>query len=130
MVVFFEKELAREFDFRRKQAGQLASKMRFLSAPWVGLLGDGGWLRNAQHSNAMAALLARKLRDALGVVPGCGHRMMSSIPAAGAGSAASARFMATMVATAASILLLARDLRGKMFSLRSSCTSTLLIIQM
>ena len=35
-VVFFNPELAREFDYRCKQGGQLASKMRFLSAPWVG----------------------------------------------------------------------------------------------
>jgi len=33
-VVFFNLELAREFDYRCKQGGQLASKMRFLSAPW------------------------------------------------------------------------------------------------
>ncbi len=33
-VVFFDKELAYEFDYRCKQAGQLASKMRYLSAPW------------------------------------------------------------------------------------------------
>src|ERR1043166_3500806 len=37
-VVFFNLELAAEFDYRCKQAGQLASKMRFLSAPWVGML--------------------------------------------------------------------------------------------
>ncbi|HEY0551298.1 MAG TPA: low specificity L-threonine aldolase, partial [Verrucomicrobiae bacterium] len=37
-VVFFNRELAAEFDYRCKQAGQLASKMRFLSAPWVGML--------------------------------------------------------------------------------------------
>ncbi len=32
-VVFFNPMLAKEFDFRCKQAGQLASKMRFLSMP-------------------------------------------------------------------------------------------------
>lgn len=37
-VVFFNRELAHEFDYRCKQSGQLASKMRFLSAPWVGML--------------------------------------------------------------------------------------------
>ncbi len=46
-VVFFNRELAREFEYRRKQAGQLASKMRFLSASWVGMLEDGAWLRHA-----------------------------------------------------------------------------------
>jgi threonine aldolase len=61
-VVFFNRELAREFDYRCKQGGQLASKMRFLSAPWVGLLKDGAWLRNAQHSNAMAKRLENAIR--------------------------------------------------------------------
>jgi len=33
--LFFDRKLATDFDYRCKQAGQLASKMRFLSAPWV-----------------------------------------------------------------------------------------------
>jgi threonine aldolase len=61
-VVFFDRELAREFDYRCKQGGQLASKMRFISAPWVGVLKDGAWLRHAAHANKMAALLESKLR--------------------------------------------------------------------
>eukprot|EP00669_Euglena_mutabilis_P012191 TRINITY_DN6813_c0_g1_i1.p1 TRINITY_DN6813_c0_g1~~TRINITY_DN6813_c0_g1_i1.p1 ORF type:complete len:385 (-),score=104.26 TRINITY_DN6813_c0_g1_i1:70-1203(-) len=61
-VVFFNHDLAYEFDYRCKQAGQLASKMRFLAAPWVGMLTDGVWLRNARHANAMAAILAEELR--------------------------------------------------------------------
>lgn len=60
-VVFFDRELAREFDYRCKQGGQLASKMRFISAPWVGMLADGAWLRNARHANAMAARLESNL---------------------------------------------------------------------
>jgi threonine aldolase len=66
-VVFFERRLAEEFDYRCKQAGQLASKMRFLSAPWVGMLRDGAWLRRAAHANAMAARLERGLRQLPGV---------------------------------------------------------------
>src|SRR5713101_5005044 len=62
LVVFFKKELAREFDYRVKQAGQLASKMRFLAAPWTGLLTDGVWLKNAEHSNNLAQMLAERLR--------------------------------------------------------------------
>jgi threonine aldolase len=69
LVVFFNKELAREFDYRAKQAGQLASKMRFIAAPWAGLLADDVWLRNAQRSNASAAALAQKLRDIGGFEP-------------------------------------------------------------
>jgi threonine aldolase len=61
-VVFFNRELAREFDYRCKQAGQLASKMRFLSAQWVGLLQDGAWLRHAAHANLMTQKLAAALR--------------------------------------------------------------------
>ncbi len=61
-VVFFNTELAREFDYRCKQGGQLASKMRFLSAPWVGMLRDGAWLRHATHANAMARRLEAAIR--------------------------------------------------------------------
>jgi threonine aldolase len=62
-VIFFDTALALDFDYRCKQAGQLASKMRFLSAPWVGLLETGAWLRNAQHANACALLLADRIAD-------------------------------------------------------------------
>jgi threonine aldolase len=62
-VVFFNRELASEFDYRCKQAGQLASKMRFLSAPWVGMLQSGAWLRHASHANAMAQLFYEALKD-------------------------------------------------------------------
>lgn len=61
-VVFFDCELAREFDYRCKQGGQLASKMRFLSAPWVGMLRDGAWLKHAAHANSMARRLEAGLR--------------------------------------------------------------------
>jgi threonine aldolase len=66
-VVFFDHELAREFDYRCKQAGQLASKMRFLAAPWVGMLQDGAWLRHARHANAMAERLHALVREVPGV---------------------------------------------------------------
>jgi threonine aldolase len=69
LVVFFKKDLAREFDYRAKQGGQLASKMRFLAAPWVGLLDNGAWIENARHANQSAQLLARKLAAALGTRP-------------------------------------------------------------
>ncbi len=65
-VVFFNLELAAEFEYRCKQAGQLCSKMRFLSAPWVGMLRDGVWLKHARHANAMAVLL----HDLVVAVPG------------------------------------------------------------
>ena len=65
-VVFFNRALAHEFEYRVKQAGQLASKMRFASAQWCAILKVGAWLRHAAHANAMAAKLAAGLR-ALGL---------------------------------------------------------------
>jgi threonine aldolase len=62
-VVFFDRDLAREFDYRCKQGGQLASKMRFISAPWVGMLKDGAWLRHGAHANKMAGYLEAKVRE-------------------------------------------------------------------
>jgi threonine aldolase len=61
-ILFFDKALAEDFAYRCKQAGQLASKMRFISAPWLGLLETGAWLRNAEHANRMAADLEQQLR--------------------------------------------------------------------
>jgi len=66
-VVFFDRGLAAEFDYRCKQAGQLASKMRFLAAPLVGMLRGGAWLAHARHANEMAALLEARLREVAGV---------------------------------------------------------------
>jgi len=64
-VVFFDRSLSEDFAYRCKQAGQLASKMRFLSAPWLGMLEGDAWLRHARHANAMA----RRLADGLAAIP-------------------------------------------------------------
>jgi threonine aldolase len=66
-VVFFDKSLTTEFEWRRKQAGQLNSKMRFVTAPWLGLLQDDVWLKNARHANAMAQRMAVGLTAVDGV---------------------------------------------------------------
>jgi threonine aldolase len=68
-VVFFNRDLAREFDYRCKQAGQLASKMRFLAAGWVGVLENGAWLKHASHANHCAKLLATRLQNETGLAP-------------------------------------------------------------
>src|ERR1700686_923396 len=65
-VVFFNPALAGQFDCRGKQAGQLASKMRFQSSQWQGVLESGAWMRHALHANAMA----RRLGSAISAVPG------------------------------------------------------------
>lgn len=66
-ILFFDRALADGFDYRCKQAGQLASKMRFLAAPWVGILESGAWLRNGQAANAAAAHLARQIEPLEGL---------------------------------------------------------------
>jgi threonine aldolase len=66
-IIFFDRKLAEDFDYRCKQAGQLASKMRFISAPWMGLLESGAWLRNAQHANQCAQYLSEQLQQVEGV---------------------------------------------------------------
>jgi threonine aldolase len=66
-VIFFNKGLAAEFAFRCKQGGQLASKMRFLAAPWKGLLEGGAWLKNAAHANRCAQILAAELKPIAGL---------------------------------------------------------------
>ena len=66
-VVFLRPELADGFEFVRKQLGQLASKMRFLSAQFEALLEGDLWRENASHANAMAARLAGAVRDLPGL---------------------------------------------------------------
>jgi threonine aldolase len=66
-ILFFNRDLAEDFDYRCKQAGQLASKMRFLSAPWVGLLQNDAWLKHAGHANHCAQLLSKLVADIPGV---------------------------------------------------------------
>ena len=61
-VLFFDRKLATDFDYRCKQAGQLASKMRFLAAPWVGMLESGAWLTNAKHANKCAQYFAERVK--------------------------------------------------------------------
>lgn len=67
LVVFFDKKLSRDFQYRVKQAGQLGSKMRFIAAPWLGLLNEDVWLRNARHANESASQLATRLRAEAGI---------------------------------------------------------------
>jgi threonine aldolase len=62
LVIFFDKKVSSDFQYRVKQAGQLGSKMRFLTAPWLGLLNGDVWLRNARHANEAARGLAQRLR--------------------------------------------------------------------
>ena len=63
LVIFFNKQHSADFDYRAKQGGHLASKMRFLAVPWIALLENDVWLKNAQRANDAALRLANGLRD-------------------------------------------------------------------
>lgn len=60
-VVFFDKALAKNFKYTRKQGTHLPSKMRFISAQFEALLTNDLWRQNAEHANRMAQVLAREL---------------------------------------------------------------------
>ena len=66
-VLFFDRSLSTDFAYRCKQAGQLASKMRFLAAPWVRMFETGAWLANARHANASAQRFAHGIAGLSGV---------------------------------------------------------------
>lgn len=66
-VVFFDKAKACDFEFRRKRAGHLWSKMRFIAAQFDAYLRDDLWLKLATHANAMATELSEGLAAVDGV---------------------------------------------------------------
>jgi threonine aldolase len=66
-VVFFKPELVGQFSYLHKRAGQLLSKMRFVSAQLEAYVADDIWLRNAQHANKMAARLSAALAELPGI---------------------------------------------------------------
>ena len=74
-VIFFDPALALDFERRRKRAGHLMSKMRFVSAQLVAYLRNGLWLDNARHANAMAAALAQGIKTVGGA------RLLQSVEA-------------------------------------------------
>jgi threonine aldolase len=65
-VVFFKPEMVGSFPFLHKRAGQLLSKMRFVSAQLEAYVTNDTWLRNARHANGMAA----RLSAGLSAIPG------------------------------------------------------------
>jgi threonine aldolase len=60
-VVFFQRELGRDFLYLRKQGMQLASKMRFIAVQFEALLTNDLWRRSAEHANRMARLLEKEI---------------------------------------------------------------------
>ncbi len=66
-VVLLREELVPPFQYIRKQASQLFSKMRFISAQFEAFFNDDFWKIPAGHANRMASLLARALMKVEGV---------------------------------------------------------------
>lgn len=64
-LVFFDSDLAEVARLRRKRAGHLQSKGRFLAAQLLAMVEDGLWLENARSANAAAAELAAAAGDRL-----------------------------------------------------------------
>lgn len=64
-VVFFDLSLVRDFELRRKRAGHLISKSRYVAAQLVAYIETGVWQRNATRANAMARKLAAAAGDAV-----------------------------------------------------------------
>lgn len=62
-VIFFDRNLSKNFNFVRKQGMQLASKMRFISCQFESFLSNNLWYKNALHANKMAKLLYDNIRD-------------------------------------------------------------------
>jgi threonine aldolase len=65
-IVVFREGLADQLAFQRKQAMQLASKLRFVGAQLVALLEDDLWRELASTANAMAS----RIGEGLAAIPG------------------------------------------------------------
>jgi threonine aldolase len=124
-IVFFDRALGEEFAYRCKQAGQLASKMRFLSAPWLAMLEADTWLRHARHANAMARRLAERIAgvggaemllptEANGVFVNLPHAALEALRSSGwvfyTFIGGGARFMCSWATTEAAVDALADDI--------------------
>ncbi|MEO1731177.1 MAG: beta-eliminating lyase-related protein [Pseudomonadota bacterium] len=70
-IILFDPEAANHVRYRRKRAGHLQCKGRYLAAQILGMLEGDVWLANAAHANAAAQEIAK----------GCGERLMHSVEA-------------------------------------------------
>jgi threonine aldolase len=64
-VVFFDRTLVRDFELRRKRAGHLLSKSRFVAAQLLAYIESGVWRRNAERTNRLAQSIGRAAAAAL-----------------------------------------------------------------
>jgi threonine aldolase len=64
-VVFFNRDLVRDFELRRKRAGHLMSKSRYVSAQLLAYVRNDVWRRNAARANGLARQLGAAAGAAL-----------------------------------------------------------------
>jgi threonine aldolase len=64
-VVFFDAALVRDFELRRKRAGHLLSKSRFVAAQLLAYLDNDLWLTNAARTNRLAQRIGHAAGHAL-----------------------------------------------------------------
>jgi threonine aldolase len=60
-VIAFDPSLQQKLHYRRKRAGHLLSKMRYLAVQWLAYWQDDHWLHNARAANALAQQLAEAI---------------------------------------------------------------------
>ena len=124
-ILFFNREQAEDFAYRGKQAGQLASKMRYLSSPWLAMLQQDNWLKHARHANSMARILSDRIADLPGaemLYPTEANAVLVNLPDAAVTElnqigwsfytfiGGSARFMCSWATTEAAIDALVADM--------------------
>ncbi|MBO0346979.1 low specificity L-threonine aldolase [Roseibium sp. CAU 1637] len=74
VIVFFDPEQAKGFEYFRKRAGHLFSKSRFVAAQLEGYLENDNWLTTAAHANEQAKRLAQGVEQR-------GGRLLSPVQA-------------------------------------------------
>ncbi|MEO1151910.1 MAG: beta-eliminating lyase-related protein [Pseudomonadota bacterium] len=82
-VIFFDKDKAKDFEFRRKRAGHLLSKHRYISTQIDAWLADNLWLDLAATANARATALCAGLAQIEAVTlwyPTDGNEVFVSFP--------------------------------------------------
>lgn len=70
-LIYFDKDMAKNSQYRRKRAGHLLSKGRFLAAQLLAMLENNLWLENAIAANSAAAIIANA----------CGKRLIHPVEA-------------------------------------------------
>jgi threonine aldolase len=84
-VVFFDPAMGRELELRRKRAGHLWSKHRYLAAQMLAYATDGLWLEMARSANAACRALVAALGDVPGARiahPPAGNMIFADLPRA------------------------------------------------